>query len=99
MSSFETRFNAHALTSYVTPNVFVLNKAMHVLLVEWDGPRIVLNVDMGEGTMGLIYVPKPLTQSFTLSDFWPINSGANVYDLYVRQHPHCRDSAIFEIKK
>jgi hypothetical protein len=91
MSSIEERFNELAHTCNVPANIFVLNKAMRLLLltheVELDGPRIVLHADMGEGTMGRIFVRKPLTQAFTVEDFWTINSGTRIYDVSVVELP------------
>jgi hypothetical protein len=78
MSSKEERFNELADACSVAANFFVLKKPMRILLftheVQSDGPCTVLHLDMGEGTMGRIFVPKPLAEAFAVEDFWTINS-------------------------
>jgi hypothetical protein len=42
---------------------------------------------MGEGTMGRIFVPKPLAESFTVEDIWTTNYGMRIYDITRVLHP------------
>jgi hypothetical protein len=91
MSLFEVRFNALAMNVYVPPNMFTTDRPIRVLFEghepQWDGPRIVLHVDMGVGAMGRIFVPKPIQHAFTLGDLWSMNSGEVPNNLNVR-HPY-----------
>jgi hypothetical protein len=102
MTSFEVRSNALAMNVYVPPNLFTLDRPMRILMAghepQWDSPQIVLYVDMGEGAMRRIFVPKPLHSAFTLDDLWMMNSGQVSYNVIVRRHPLYHDSCRFEIK-
>jgi hypothetical protein len=88
MASFKVRVNALATNVYVPPNIFTIDRPMRVLMEgheqHWDGPRIVLHVDMCEGAMGRICVRKPLQNAFTLGDLWTMNSWEVSYSLFVR---------------
>jgi hypothetical protein len=55
--------------------------------------------DMGDGRMGIIFVPKPLTQAFTVEDFWTINSGTRIYDVTVVLHPLYQANNVFHLTR
>jgi hypothetical protein len=99
MPSLEERFNELAYVCNVPANIFVLNEPMRLILltheVEWDDPRIALHVDMGEGTRGRIFVPKPLTQAFTVEDFWTTDSGTRIYVVSVVERLLYRTNNVF----
>jgi hypothetical protein len=103
MPSLAELFNELANSCNVPANIFGLNKPMRLLLltheVEWDGPRTVLHIDMGEGTMGRIFVPKPLTEAFTVEDFWTTNSGTRIYDISVVLHPFYQTNNMFHLTR
>jgi hypothetical protein len=100
MSALPVRFNALAINEYVPTTLFTIDRPMRILMVgqeaHWNGSHIVLYVDMGEGAMGRIFVPKPLHSAFTLGDFYMMNSGQVTYDLVVRRHPLYHDKCHFQ---
>jgi hypothetical protein len=103
MSSLKERFNELANACSVPANIFVLDKPMRILLltheVQSNGPCPVIHLDMGEGTKGRIFVPKPVAEAFTVEDFWTINSGTRIYNISVVLHPLYQTNHTFHLTR